>query len=66
MPDVAAGRVRVHSPAIVDGDLTASFHTRTELSEAEMTRIDELETGQRLNVDPDAAIEANMQMRVPS
>jgi diketogulonate reductase-like aldo/keto reductase len=36
------------------------------LSEAEMTRIDELDRGQRFNVDPDAAIEANMQMTVPS
>jgi diketogulonate reductase-like aldo/keto reductase len=36
------------------------------LSKAEMTRIDELDRGQRFNVEPDAAIEANMQMAVPS
>jgi diketogulonate reductase-like aldo/keto reductase len=36
-----------------------------ELGEAEMTRIDALDTGQRFNTDPEAAIEANMQMVVP-
>ena len=36
------------------------------LSEAEMTRIDGLDTGQRFNGDPETAIEANMQMTVPS
>lgn len=35
------------------------------LSEAEMTRIDALDTGHRFNVDPEAAIEANMQVAVP-
>jgi len=35
------------------------------LYEAEMTRIDELDTGRRFNVDPEAAIEANLQMAVP-
>jgi diketogulonate reductase-like aldo/keto reductase len=35
------------------------------LGEAEMTRIDALDTGQRYNADPEAAIEANMQMAVP-
>lgn len=77
----------MHSPVKVAGDVTESFHSRTQaipksddparmrqnidlqgfaLSEAEMTRIDGLETGQRFNVDPETAIEANMQMTVPN
>ncbi|MCB1786985.1 MAG: aldo/keto reductase [Gammaproteobacteria bacterium] len=35
------------------------------LSNGEMHRIDALDTGQRFNVDPGAAIAANMQMAVP-
>jgi diketogulonate reductase-like aldo/keto reductase len=36
-----------------------------ELGEPEMTRIDALDTGQRFNTDPEAAMEPNMQMQVP-
>lgn len=36
------------------------------LADAEMTRIDALERGQRFNVDPQAAIEANLKMAVPA
>jgi diketogulonate reductase-like aldo/keto reductase len=35
------------------------------LSEDEMARIDALDTGQRFNVDPEAAIETNLQVAVP-
>lgn len=35
------------------------------LSDAEMKRIDNLETGQRFNTDPEEAIEANKQIEVP-
>lgn len=36
------------------------------LSDIEMNHIDSLETGQRFNTDPEEAIEANLQMVVPS
>lgn len=36
------------------------------LADAEMARIDALERGQRFNVDPQAAIEANLKMAVPA
>lgn len=35
------------------------------LNEEEMTRIDALDTGQRFNVDPELAIDANMRVAVP-